>query len=128
MLQRQGHAAEDQQHREPGHHVLEQMGALLPRGEQPEQQRQQQADEMEDHRRVFTHLAVIAVKIGLGIQQEVGDVHRDHQKQLALTAVDGAIRASQKQHQCRQHIEQGGEEDVEILDVGSRKPRQQQQQ
>lgn len=79
---------------------------------------------MKHHRRVFTHAAVIAVVIGLGIEQEVSDVHRDHQKQFALTAVHRAIRAAEQQHQGRQHVEQRREEHVEVLDVRSREPGQ----
>ncbi len=83
---------------------------------------------MEDYGGVFANFAVIAVVIGLSVEQEVGDVHRDHQKQFTLASVNRAIRPAEQQHQSRQHVEQRSEENVEILDVGSRKPRKQQQQ
>ncbi|MNF87753.1 hypothetical protein D3C84_702280 [compost metagenome] len=123
LLQRQGNAAKGQQHSKPRNHVLEQVGALLPRREQPVEQRQQQATEVEHHGGVLTDLAEITVVIGLGVEQKVGDVHRDHQKQFTLTAVNRAVRTTEQQHQGRQHVEQRSEEDVEILDVGSCKPR-----
>jgi len=80
---------------------------------------------MEDHGGIVTDFTIVAVIVGLGVEQEVGDVHRDHQKQFTLTSVNCAIRPAEQQHQRRQHVEQRGEEDVEILDVGSRKPRKQ---
>ena len=92
-----------------------QVGALLPRREQPEQEGQQQADQMEHDRRILSDPAVVAIEIGLRVEQEVGDVHRDHQEQLALATVHGAIGTAEQQHQCRQYIEQGGEEDAEVL-------------
>ncbi|MNN32769.1 hypothetical protein D3C81_1465010 [compost metagenome] len=100
------------------------MCTFLPCGEQAEQQRQQQADEVEDHRSVFADLAIVAVIVGLGVEQKVGDVHREHQKQLALTAVYRAIRAAQQQHQRRQHVEQRREEHAKVFDVRSRQPRE----
>ena len=83
---------------------------------------------MKDHRGVFAHTAIVTVEIGLGIQQEIGDVHRDHQEQFTLAPIHRAIRTAEQQHQGRQHVEQRGEEDVEVLDVRSREPSQQQQQ
>ena len=107
---------------------LEQMRTFLPRGEQPEQQRQQQTDQVKHHGGVFAHLAIVAVIVGLGVEQKVGDVHREHQKQLALTSVNRTVSAAQEQHQGWQHVEQRSEENAEVFDVRSRQPREQQQQ
>ena len=82
---------------------------------------------MEDHCGVFTNLAVVAVIVGLGVEQEVGDVHRDHQKQFTLTSVNRAVSTAEQQHQGWQYVEQRGEKDVQILHVRSRKPREQKQ-
>lgn len=80
---------------------------------------------MEYHGRILAHLAVVAVIVSLGIEQEIGDVHRDHQEQFPLAPIHRAVGTAEQQHQGRQDVEQRGEEDVEILDVGGRKPRKQ---
>ncbi len=126
LLQPQRHAAHRNQHRKPRDQILEQVGALLPRSIKAEQYRQQQADQMEDDRGILAHLAVVTVKVGLGVEKVIGDIHRDHQKQLALAPVNTAIRTAQQQHQCRQHVEQRSEKHVEVFYVRSRKPRHQQ--
>ncbi|MNC12306.1 hypothetical protein D3C75_600250 [compost metagenome] len=120
LLKPQRHAADRQQYGETRHHVLKQMGALLPCREDAKQQRQQQATQMKDHRGIVTHLAVVAVIVSLGVEQEVGDVHRDHQKQFTLASVYRAIGATEQQHQGGQHVEQRSEKDVQLLDVCSR--------
>ncbi|MNY18986.1 hypothetical protein D3C86_1523980 [compost metagenome] len=124
LLQPQRHAAHRQQHGETRHHVLEQVRALLPRGEHAKQQRQQQATQMEDHRGVLAHLAVVAVVVGLCVEQKVGDVHGDHQKQFTLTSVNRAVGTAEQQHQGRQYVEQRGEENVQVFDIRGRKARQ----
>ena len=83
---------------------------------------------MENHRSILADFAVVAEIVGLGIQQEVGDVHRDHQKQLTLAPIHPAISAAQQQDQRRQHVEQRREENAQVLDVGGRQPREQQHQ
>ncbi len=83
---------------------------------------------MEHHRSVFTHAAIVAVEVGLGVQQEIGDVHRDHQEQFTLASIHRAVSATEQQNQGGQYVEQRGEEDAEVLDVRSREPGQQQQQ
>lgn len=103
------------------------MRALLPGSEQTEQQGQQQAAQVEYHRGILTDPAIVPVEVGLGIEQEVGDVHRDHQEQLALASIHRAIRPAEQQHQGRQHVEQRSEEYVEVLDVGGRQPSKQKQ-
>ncbi|MNJ45046.1 hypothetical protein D3C77_401240 [compost metagenome] len=77
---------------------------------------------MEHHRRILTDPAIVAIEIGLGIEQEIGDVHRDHQKQFALTAIHGAVGATQQQHQRRQDIEQRREEDAEVSHISGGEP------
>ena len=128
MLQGQRHTAHRQQHRTAGDEVAEQMGLFLPQRINAEQQGQQQAAQVEHHRSVFTHAAIVAVEVGLGIQQEIGDVNRDHQEQFTLASIHRAVGAAEQQHQGGQHVEQRGEEDAEVLDVRSREPGQQQQQ
>ncbi|MCY1428031.1 hypothetical protein D9M71_439010 [compost metagenome] len=77
---------------------------------------------MEDHSGVVAHLAKVPVVIGLGIEQEIGDVHGDHQKQFALTPIDRAVGAAEQQHQGWQDIEQRSEKDIQVFHVGSRQP------
>ncbi|MNJ51299.1 hypothetical protein D3C77_465990 [compost metagenome] len=83
---------------------------------------------MEHHGGVLAYHAIVAVVVGLGVEQEVGDIHRDHQEQFTLTAVDRAVGPAQQQHQGWQHVEQRGEEDVEVSDISSGEPRHQQEQ
>ncbi|XRA83174.1 hypothetical protein RPN52_01955 [Pseudomonas putida] len=83
---------------------------------------------MEDHRGVLTHAAMVTVEVGLGIEQKVGDVHRQHQEQLTLTAVYRAVGATQQQNQGRQDIEQRCEKDAEVSHIGCGEPCQQQEQ
>ncbi|MNZ70839.1 hypothetical protein D3C78_891900 [compost metagenome] len=61
---------------------------------------------MENHRCVLAHTPMVTVVVGLGIEQKVGDVHRDHQEQLTLATVDRAVGATQQQDQGGQDIEQ----------------------
>ncbi len=106
LLQRQRHTADGKQHRATGNEVAEQVGFLLPQRIDAEQQRQQQATQMKDHRRVFADTAIVAVVIGLGVQQEVNPIHRDHQEQLTLATIHRAVRTAEQQHKGRQHVEQ----------------------
>ena len=87
-----------------------------------------QAYQVEDHRCILAHTAVVAVEVGLGVEQKVGDVHRKHQEQLTLPAVHGAVGAAQQQNQRRQDIEQRCEEDTEVSHIGCGEPCQQQEQ
>ncbi|MCY1181924.1 hypothetical protein D9M73_224570 [compost metagenome] len=82
---------------------------------------------MKDHRGIVTHFAVVAVIVGLGIEQEIGDVDGDHQKQFALTPIHRAVGATEQQHQGRQDIEQRREKDIQVFHVGSCQPRNQKQ-
>ncbi|MNM98293.1 hypothetical protein D3C81_1108190 [compost metagenome] len=77
---------------------------------------------MKHHRRIFANTTIVTVEVGLGIEQKIGDVHREHQEQLALTTINGAIGTTEQQDQGGQNIEQGGEEDVEVSNIGSREP------
>ncbi len=71
------------------------MRTFLPGAIQAKQRRQQQANQVEDHRGIVTDPAVVAVEVGLGVEQEIGDVHRDHQEQLTLAAIHRAVGAAQ---------------------------------
>ncbi len=72
---------------------------------------------MEDHGSIFTNAAVVSIEVSLGIEQEIGDVDREHQKQLPLAPVHRAIGAAHQQHEGWQHIEKRCEENAEVLDV-----------
>lgn len=61
---------------------------------------------MKHHCGIHPYLAEVAVVIGLGIEQEIRDVHRDHQEQFTLAPIHRAVRAAEQQHQGRQDIEQ----------------------
>ncbi|MNR45164.1 hypothetical protein D3C85_1639840 [compost metagenome] len=75
------------------------MRTLLPGTVEGEHQRQEQADQMKHHRRIFANTTIVTVEVGLGIEQKIGDVHREHQEQLALTTINGAIGTTEQQDQ-----------------------------
>ncbi|MOA04982.1 hypothetical protein D3C78_1245590 [compost metagenome] len=118
LLKGHCHAAHGKQHGATGDQVLQQVGALLPGTIQPEQGGQQQAHQVEDHRRVLAHAAMVTVEVGLGVEQVVGDVHREHQEQLALATVHRTVGAAQQQDQGGQDVEQRCEKDTEVSHIG----------
>ena len=100
------HRTHGEQDRCPGDQVLQQMSTLLPGGIEPVEQRQQQATEVEDQRRVAAHLPHFTEVIDLGIEQEVTQIKRQQQEHFSLATVRQTERATEQQQQGRQHIEQ----------------------
>ena len=83
---------------------------------------------MEDNGRILTDPPIVSIKVSLSIQQEVGDIDRDHQKQLTLTSVNRAVGTAKQQHQGWQHIEQRCEENTQVPHIGRRQSAEQKEQ
>ena len=71
------------------------MGAFLPGRVEAVEQRQQQAAQVEDQRRISANLPCGTKVINLSIQQEVSEVQRQQQKHFALAAIHQAKRAAE---------------------------------